>query len=65
MLQFYHCHPMAYPRDPVKKYKYGKFSKLKARFFSLYAGFPPLLRMTYNTIRVYRRYFMIWESNKR
>ncbi|HJD58869.1 MAG TPA: hypothetical protein LFV92_06940 [Rickettsia endosymbiont of Ceroptres masudai] len=27
--------------NPVKKHKYGKFFKLKARFISLYAGFPP------------------------
>ncbi|HJD58949.1 MAG TPA: hypothetical protein LFV92_07390 [Rickettsia endosymbiont of Ceroptres masudai] len=27
--------------NPVKKYKYNKFLKLKARFISLYAGFPP------------------------
>ncbi|WP_146625028.1 hypothetical protein [Rickettsia asembonensis] len=28
-------------RNPEKKYKYSKFLKLKARFISLYAGFPP------------------------
>ncbi|MFP3012174.1 MAG: hypothetical protein ACEY3D_04280 [Rickettsia sp.] len=27
--------------NPEKKYKYSKFLKLKARFISLYAGFPP------------------------
>ncbi|MFP3012892.1 MAG: hypothetical protein ACEY3D_08390 [Rickettsia sp.] len=28
-------------RGSRKKYKYSKFLKLKARFISLYAGFPP------------------------
>ncbi|HJD58300.1 MAG TPA: hypothetical protein LFV92_03750 [Rickettsia endosymbiont of Ceroptres masudai] len=27
--------------NPEKKYKYSKFLKLKDRFISLYAGFPP------------------------
>ncbi|HJD58951.1 hypothetical protein [Rickettsia asembonensis] len=26
--------------NPEKKYKYNKFLKLKARFISLYTGFP-------------------------
>ncbi|WP_158510112.1 hypothetical protein [Rickettsia asembonensis] len=34
------CHPRVCG-DPEKRYKYSKFLKLKARFISLYAGFPP------------------------
>ncbi|MFP3013095.1 MAG: hypothetical protein ACEY3D_09525 [Rickettsia sp.] len=35
--------PMSFLRkqESRKKYKYSKFLKLKARFISLYDGFPP------------------------
>ncbi|MFP3012057.1 MAG: hypothetical protein ACEY3D_03580 [Rickettsia sp.] len=38
---------MSFPRkreSRKKRYKYNKFLKLKARFISLYAGFPLLAR---------------------
>ncbi|MFP3011664.1 MAG: hypothetical protein ACEY3D_01290 [Rickettsia sp.] len=35
------CHSRVGGNPVIKRHKHTKFLKLKARFISLYAGFPP------------------------
>ncbi|MCC8377411.1 MAG: hypothetical protein LN567_03350, partial [Rickettsia endosymbiont of Graphium doson] len=57
-------------RESRKNYKYSKFLKLKARFLSLYAGFPPLARndmvqVFRSTQQCYKGYIVCLEERLR